>query len=256
MTTHDDAFSMIVEMLRRSSTDSPSFPPTELYSEGWMLRLLMEAASAGHGGLPVEMLDGATWYSEALLSSAFRHRTRSDPLAERPTHADGIVGHFSFRAGTRAGVYLTDNARQFVVLEAKLNSKLAAGTSKVPWFDQAARNVAAMAWALYESGRAAESIDSLGFFVIAPMRRIAEEPTFAEYISKESIRRKVERRVELYADDPPASSRLTSFLTDTFAPMLERLSLDVVSWESLLDTVGTSLQPSLSAFYHDCLRFA
>ena len=71
MDASPDAFSLIAGMLRRSSATSPSFSPTELFSEGWMLRLPFESGFGGHGGLPLEIAPDAVWYSEARLASPF-----------------------------------------------------------------------------------------------------------------------------------------------------------------------------------------
>ncbi len=199
-----EAFSLIVEMLRRSDSSVSSFPPTELFSEGWMLRLMMESASRGLGGLPFGFHEGARWYSEARLASAFAHRDRRDPFAETSTHPDGVIGHFGFRKGTKAGLFLEDSATQFMVLEAKMNSPLS-GTSKVEWFDQAARNVAALAWTVHNAGLEVSQLGSVGFHVVAPAHRIAKEATFAEYTSLESVREKVLRRIDLYTDDTEVS---------------------------------------------------
>jgi hypothetical protein len=71
-----DAFDLVVAMPRRSFGDELSRRPTELFSEGWVLRLILESAYEGHGGLPFEFAVGARWYSEARLSSAFAPRHR------------------------------------------------------------------------------------------------------------------------------------------------------------------------------------
>lgn len=66
-----------------------------------MLRLLLESAFSGHGGLPFPVLDDASWYSEARLSSAFRPRFRADPCGEGHTHAEGASSVTTHSAMTR-----------------------------------------------------------------------------------------------------------------------------------------------------------
>lgn len=252
MTT--DAFDLVAEMLRRSQGHEPLFPPTELYSEGWMLRLLMYAASESKGGLPVDLAPDATWYSEARLPSPFRPRFRGDPLGEGFTHADGVVGHFEFRAETRAGLRLLPEASQMVVLEAKMGSALAPGTSKVTWFDQAARNVAAMSWAVHQSKVDVDQIESIGFYVIAPATRLAAESTFDEWTSRTSIIEKIDRRIALYADDPAKAGNLHRFRQGTLAAVLDRAVITTISWEDLLAGVDGDLRGPLESFYKECLR--
>jgi hypothetical protein len=84
----------LLKILRSCETDEASqFPPTEVYNEGWMLRLVLDAAQEVElRGHPLEFYPDARWYSEALLNSAFLPRARADALAEGFTHADGIVG--------------------------------------------------------------------------------------------------------------------------------------------------------------------
>ena len=252
MTTSPDAFSLIVGMLRRSFGETPSFPPTELFSEGWMLRLLLEATFTGHGGMPFEFADQARWYSEARLPSAFAPRFRSDPHGEGFTHADGVVGHFSFRSDTTAGLALAPNATQFVVIEAKMGSRLAGHTSKVAWFDQAARNVAAMAWTIHQAEVPVDQLQSLAFLVMAPRYRLDEETTFAGYTAAPSIGNKIDRRIGLYQEDAGATLRLEGF-HETAQMLLDRLDLRTVAWEDMLDRVDEALQPTLRDFYKACL---
>lgn len=249
-----DAFALIVEMLRRASGDRPPFPPTELFSEGWMLRLLMEAAFSSQARLPFGISPGASWYSEARLGSAFRPRHQGDPHGEGLTSADGVVGHFTMRADTAAGLTLLPTATQFVVIEAKMSSRLASRTTRVPWFDQAARSVAAMIWTIHGSGVLIDQLESLGFYVFVPRHRLDQEPTFVTYMSLETFEDRISRRLDLYADDPVAVASLDSFRRLTVPAVLERLEIRAVTWEDLLDEVATDLQPALREFYADCLR--
>src|SRR5258708_23252206 len=97
------------------------FPATEVFNEGWMLRLVLDAAeSLANFGHPLRFLDRAKWYSEARLSSPFRSRLKLDPLGEGFTNADAVIGHFDFRPSTKAGLRLSSDASQFVVVEAKI----------------------------------------------------------------------------------------------------------------------------------------
>lgn len=193
----DPSLQLVLEIFARAASESPPFPPAELYSEGWMLRLVMEGHTQGFGTLPVPLIDGSRWYSEARLLSPFQPSARSDPLGEGITHADGVLGYFDLREETTAGFRLTSGT-QFVVIEAKMGSKLSSGTTRVRWYDQAVRNVAAMAWAIEQSGQSLDSVESLAFVVTAPQQRFDTDPTFADYTSKDSLVDKLARRVELY----------------------------------------------------------
>ena len=136
----------IVSMLRSCDSAAPLFPPTELFGEGWLLRLFLDLFSTHRvDNHPLSFSQRARWFSEALLPSAFLPRYRGDPLAESWTHADGVIGHFHIGHVGRADLSLSHDASQFIVLEAKMFSKLSSGVTHARYFDQAARTVACMA---------------------------------------------------------------------------------------------------------------
>lgn len=110
-------------LLESCSTESPHFPPTLLYNEGWLLRLILDWFSSH--SIPSHSLnfqENASWFSEALLPSTFLVRYRGDPLAENWTHADGVVGHFSVGTHGKTDLSLLKDATQFIVLETKMLS--------------------------------------------------------------------------------------------------------------------------------------
>ncbi|GAH02193.1 unnamed protein product, partial [marine sediment metagenome] len=159
---------IISKMLESAHTDAAVFPPTTLYKEGWMLRILLSLQSEGKRGLPFNLLPGARWFSEGMIGSPFLQRIRGDSLAEGWTHLDGAIGHFDIRDGTKAGLVLRPDSKQFVAIEAKMFSTLSKGTTHAPNYDQAARIVACIAWAIKQANRTAEDFESLGFYVFAP----------------------------------------------------------------------------------------
>jgi len=194
------ALRQVFALLESASFLESNIQPTLLYNEGWLLRLVLSAAEKGVPSLPFHFLQGARWFSEALLSSAFLSRYRGDQLAESLTHADGVVGHFRFSPGSKAGLALDSNGTQFVVLEAKIFSPLSKGTKRARDFDQAARNVACIAQALRRSGRSVDQWTSLAFCLLAPRVQI-ESGIFTGQLSKESMAEKIASRVSAYKDE-------------------------------------------------------
>ncbi len=244
----------VAEILLRSTGNDPPFPPTELYSEGWMLRLVMDSHQQGNRALPIPLSLDATWYSEARLASPFQPSQRGDPYGETQTHADGVIGSIVIRPGTTAGLSLSPHATQFVVIEAKMGSKLSAGTTRVPWYDQAARTVAAMAWTMWEADRTPDSFESLAFIVVGPQERILTERTIAMYANKPSITDKLQRRIDLYRDDAPERhQQLETFYQELFLPFMEHLDIFLFSWENVLDWTEPAATGPLAAFYKQCL---
>jgi hypothetical protein len=159
--------SAVSEILSRCGTETSVLPPTQLYNEGWLLRLVLDWLDR-HREFehPLSFMPGARWYSEALLPSRFMPRTRGDKLAETFTHADGLVGHFDIASGTRGDARVRRGAEQLVVIEAKLGSGLSSGTKNALNYDQAARNVACIAHMLAAADVPPTSLERLGFYVL------------------------------------------------------------------------------------------
>lgn len=239
----------IAEMLIRCETDRSILPPTALFNEGWMLRLVLDwFARHPEAQHVLEFAAGARWYSEALLPTQFRARNRGDQLAESWTHADGVIGHFNVRKG-RGDISLAPDAQQFLVMEAKMFSGLSPGTKRADYFDQAARNVACVAEVLYAAERSASTIGRLGFIMLAPAEQIARG-VFASLCAKESVHEKVRMRVAAY------DGQKDRWFREAFVPVLERIALHVLAWEDLLTFIGesdTQAFDEMRAFFNKCL---
>jgi hypothetical protein len=249
---------MILDLIRRmfekAYTDEPRFPPTTLFNETWMIRLVLEAYAQHLGGkqtATVPFHNGATWFSEAQLPSRFLARYRGDPLAEGWTHADGVVSQVPGDFDGTGGFYLSPSASQLTVLEAKMFTSLSAGTKKAPDYDQATRNVACMAELLSLAGRNPDQFDELRFAVIAPCEQI-EANAFGSLVTHDSIRQKVRKRVASYEGQHDA------WFDEWFTPTLERIVLDMLAWEDLISDVrhlDEHTGHELDAFYQQCLRY-
>lgn len=240
-------------MLDACESGDPAFPPTTLFGEGWLLRVMLDWFAA-HGGdrYPLSPRPDARWFAEAWLPSAFLARHRGDALAESRTHADAVIGHFRIGdPGTTSGLTLADDARQLVVVEAKLFNRLSSGVKNAPFFDQAARSVACMAEILRRGVRNPLELDDLALVVVAPQARI-DDGVFARDTAPENIRRKVARRAEQYGGERDA------WLADWFEPTLARLDIRSLAWEELIETIAFH-EPAagqlIDAFYGKCLHF-
>lgn len=246
----------ILGMLTKADTAGNVFPPTELYSEGWMLRLLMSLAEEGLPSLPFRLAERSIWYSEALLPSPFLPRFRGDTLAESLTHADGVVGHFRMRPESKAGLELLTGAKQFIVLEAKMYSQLSKGTTHAKFYDQAARNVACMAQAMHLAHLPPIGME-LGFYVLAPESQI-RNGEFGEELQKEHVEKQVRKRIGLYQDDKTRYKYLEGWLESAFLPLLDAITIKPCPWEELIDLVEKEqpgLGDELQMFYERCKRY-
>jgi len=248
--------------------DEPGhFPATEVFNEGWMLRLVLDTLQTLNiTGHPLTFLKGSRWYSEALLSTRFRPRVKPDPLGEGFTNADAVIGHFDFRALTKSGLSLASDAKQFVVLEAKMFSNLSSGTKNAPEYNQAARNVACMAETIAKGAQTLSSLESVGFFVIAPEigNRHQRDSNIEECLNPDSIRSAVHHRISAYESSQRTEvQELRRWEKDYFHPLVLRLTaeqrLTVLSWEKIINAISAVDQgcgEELSHFYERCLTYA
>jgi hypothetical protein len=241
----------ISKLLRQCGSAATVMPPTELYNEGWMLRLVLDwfdqNRSVDH---ELAFLPGARWYSEALLAPAFLAEKRGDRRAESHTHADGIIGHFGIQPGERGEATALPDTRQVVIIEAKLGSALSSGVTNAPGFDQAARTVACMANMLFLAKTPPQSLERLGFYVVAPRRQI-DAGIFADLVSKHSLRTKVAARVAQY------NGSKDLWFEKAFEPLLACIDVGILSWESILDFVlSNDPKIGLREFYLSCLRYS
>ena len=230
----------------------PNFPPTALYNEGWLLRLVIDWFSSSRiTDHPLSFPVDGHWFSEARLPSAFLRRFIGDPLAESHTNADGVIGHFTIGSTGKTDLALNPDASHFVVLEAKLYSGLSKGVTNAKYYDQAARTVACIAEVLKRADCNPKTLYRLGFYVLAPRDQINSR-TFSRYLDNQSIADKVERRVSSY------SVERDEWFKKWFTPTLEQIKIDSISWEAILDCINekdSRIGESLEEYFAQCLAF-
>jgi len=242
----------IRKLLESCTTENPSFPPTLIYNEGWLLRLVLDWFLTHN--VPNHLLDfhaNAKWFSEALLPSAFLARFRGDPLAESWTHADGVIGHFTIGKDRKTDLSLLEDAKQLVILEAKMFSGLSSGVSNANYYDQAARNVACVAEVFHRAKASPRSLSNIGFYVLAPLSQI-EKGVFAKAINRESIKNKVDKRVKDY------SGTKDQWYSDWFLPTFQQIEIMEISWEEIIATIREQESESANSFkifYRRCIEF-
>lgn len=215
--------------LENLDTENRKFPATDLYNEGWMLRLILDWFSLNkEQNHELNFTDNSDWFSEALLPSAFLPRYRGDKLSESWTHADGVIGKFVIGGNGEGDLTLSNDTNIFIVTEAKMFSKLSPSVKNAKYYNQAARNVACMAETLNRARINPDSLKSIGFYVLAPKIRI-DEGVFKKHMNKTSIKDIVKRRVSEYSDDAKEQWFKINFL-----PLLDKIDIKEISWESLI----------------------
>jgi hypothetical protein len=240
----------IHKLIDAAESEPANFPPKLLYNEGWMLRLILDWYSRHQlSDHPLQFEPDTTWFSEALLPSPFRPRYRGDIRAEARTHADGIIGHVSVGGNAKADSKLLPDATQLIIVEAKIYSPLSGGTRYAPNFGQAARNVACTTELLYKANCPPSQMTSLAFFVVAPEAQI-KTGIFTQKLNKDFIRNSVQARAVSF------SSELGNWVDNWFFPTLEKIHIEALSWESLIDYIKLNDQQayqSMQMFYLRCL---
>lgn len=232
--------------------------PTLIFNEGWLLRMVMDFAAQNReqwrGFL---VLPEAQWFSEGLLPSPFAAVRRGDSLAEAYTHADGVIGSITVGGKGRGDVILTKPCEQLLVLEAKIASRLSAGTRNAPGYNQAARNVACMAEMIRISNVPVSQYKSLEFYVLAPAVMLRKEKSFTRFMDRQAIRARVEERVEAYRRRDDYGGKRQWF-EEWFLPLISIIELKLCSWEELVAEVEEKDEATgfrLEEFYRLCLQY-
>lgn len=241
----------VAAVLSTCGSNYPRLVRTELYNEGWMIRLIMDWFSrAPYGNHPLAFAPGSRWFSEGNLPTHFAARHRGDELAEDRTQADGLVGHFVVGQTARNDILLEPDATHFMVLEGKMFSPPSPGTKNAPYYDQATRIVASIAELLCLAGRQPREMARLGYFLIAPAEQLARPP-LAMQLDKDRIQAKVAQRLEDY------NGAQDHWLRRWFLPTLEYIQLAVMSWEDVIDFIerqDPTAAWGLEEFYQTCLQ--
>jgi len=246
------AIEKIKNMLELSSTEQTVIPPTLIYNEGWMLRLILDWFSK-HPNInhTLSIPSDGRWYSEALLASPFLPREQGDKLGESYTHADGVTGHFEIGKSGNGDLSLLPGATHLVVIEAKMFSKLSSGVTNAQYYNQAARTIACIAHVLQETGRKPENFQLLGFCLIAPQSRI-DEGIFTHSMSLDSIEGIVKKRVYEYGGSKDGWYR------NWFLPTIKVIKIKMISWEQVIAEISGMDAESgkeLETFYNLCLTY-
>lgn len=242
----------IIQILEKADKPDSNIPPTLLYNEGWMLRIILQQIKEKrivHDDLTFPN-DDIDWYSEALLPSPFLARTRGDNLSESYTHADGVVGKFKIGKKETGDLSLKDSCDFFYVTEAKMYSKLSTGTKNAENYNQAARNVACIAKLIFDS-KCSQITDfkKLGFYVLLPEDQIKTEHSFTSFTDKDNIKTAIKNRISHYPTDDINKKGIFDWLDLNLNGFIDKLEVKLITWE---DLVAKSNDTSIKEFYKKC----
>ncbi len=135
-------------------------------------------------------------------------------------------------------------------------SPLARGVKNVKHFSQVSRAVSCMAKTLSIADRCPKDVADLGYVVFAPAgKRGSHDQILQKERIRAEIRDLIDRRDHVSNKDREG---LTRWMVEWCDPMLEQMNLECVSWESILDRMGSGFEKeraALHSFYKRCLKY-
>lgn len=239
----------LIDIISRVDKVHSNIPPTLVYNEAWMLRLVLEWF-ATHPNVEhlLSFPSDCKWYSEALLSSPFLYAPKGTKLAEGYTHADGVVGKFTIGDCKKGELALTSDSDFIYVVEAKMSSPLSKGTKNAPTYNQAARNVACIADLLVRAILEDKHFNKLAFFVLMPQNNIHFKET-QDILCSENIISVISKRLNSFGTYDNKHKSI-SWLRDNLTDFINnKILIEVISWENILEFIN---DPQLADFYQKC----
>ena len=233
-----------------SSTNIKHFYKTEFYNEGWMLKLAIACLREINESLSdnLSIIQSASkkgWMSEGRLSAAFTH--------EQSTHADAVLGDIKIDDNSSWGVAISPNRpTEFVVVEAKLGSRLADKTTNAQGFNQAARNMACMALAMHKAKNFLPDDFTAHFFVVIP-------ECDGEAICDANMKISAAKKVIIKEAQNNITHKLrTNFIQkDALEEQLARINAKIITWKSIIQGIQnsshTDMANKLNEFYQQAL---
>ena len=221
------------------------FPETEIFNEGWLLRLVLKAWLAGSGPSRFDFLpfpQGVAAYSEGQLYTPFG----AGPLYERNTHVDSIVGDFSI-TDTKSGIVLNPQLRYVAAIEAKIFGRISRGVKSAPDYDQVSRTAACLINSVLRA-RPQTTYSAHLALVYAEDNPYIDR---AEY-GRDYIQRTIADRLEPFTATEERSHTIERF-AEGWKEVFERLKVHFLTWEDVVADLGDD---KLSAFYESCKKFA
>lgn len=182
---------MINHIIDRIDSKFSHINPTQIYNEGWLTRLLTSQSVIEKTKLnEIDFGEIKNWTSEALISSPFIKVTE---FKEGYTHPDIALGDFVVDYEKRGEIILSNNAKLFGVIEAKMQSDLAIRTKNFKNYNQVTRSIVCICNQTY-------NIDNCNIFftVVAPKCKIKSNK-ITNQLNHDTIINQIEERFNVYS---------------------------------------------------------
>jgi len=239
-------------------------PPTVIYNEKWMLRLVMkwflnQSSYIVNSDLDRKIVKGfkfdenANCYSEATIQTPFKKRKKGvkDKLAEASSTVSGVIGHIKvISKKNKEKVVVSNEANQFNVFEVFLYDELYKGTKTLPKYNQVARVISCLVYSTYKLENS--FLDNTGLYIIAPREQL-KLSSFKIFTERDKIEEIIRARVEEYKDDEEKKSWL-----DYFNRVFMRVEVECISWEDIILFIkknDSEYGDHIRVFYDKCLLY-
>jgi hypothetical protein len=217
----------IIDIINSIDSEFSNINPTLIYNEGWMTRLLVRQSLKEKIKLKsLNFGDISNWTSEALISSPF---IKAKTYREGYTHADIALGDFNVNYENRGEIIISDNAKIFGIIEAKMGSDLSKKTANTINYNQASRNLACIASKTYNKKDC-----SIFFSVVAPEVKLKEYKIDIQIDLKTMIQ-EIKYRFNPYENDFKSSQNMDSLIYKA-----ETCDVWAMSYEEWIDCLANS----------------
>lgn len=221
------------------------FPLTDIYNEGWLLRLALSKGLIQQDVLHYKQNE--RWFSEAELPSPFLQ----GELNEKRTHADAVIGSYKFEENTATGVEIDkDNFSSFYAIEAKIFAPLSKGIKK--WekkYNQATRYIGCLAYMVYRSG--ITEFDKLGLIILCPEN--SKSIKCDDVQLRQLIRTELPKRIEAYMTENQINNdEFFCWWKENQESFLSSVKIEIHRWEEI---INNDKNKELFDFYVKCLFY-
>lgn len=236
----------ILEIIKSIETTKANVNPTQIYNEGWMIRLLVFYSKQEN--IKLKEIDFSltnNWTSEALLSSPF---LKVSKIREGYTHTDIALGDFEVNYKDRGQIIVNSDAKQFGVIEAKMKSPLSKGTSNADDYNQASRNITCIAHNT--------NINCNTFFYVAlPETKLQKKNragfSISDFIKKDEIKRQIKIRLSHYI-----SNNIDEINGVDIIEKVEKCTVGIITYEEWIELFNdTKIKETLKEFYLSCKKW-
>lgn len=250
--TSDGVFERIVAVLKKVDDPHPPIWRSFLYSEQWMIRIVLDWASSTPCAEPTLQFQlGSRWRNGGSLPSPYSGRFEKEPLLKFDSVMNGYIGHFDVIPNSQGlTVCIRPDGQQFHMIRGLIHQSLTYRHDLSKWWDLASGAVSALAESFRLADADPTAHSDLRYTVIAPTFQIKDDESL-KCLDAESIRSRVRSYVDRYEGE------LDGWYDRWFTPTLDSVTLSLVSWEHLLDVirdVDADAGEQLAWFYGRCVE--